>query len=669
MRQQHRTDDARIRILLTVLVMPFTVALSVTPIQKVIAAGPALSVDVAADRHAISPDIYGMNWADHALAQELRLPVDRWGGNATSRYNWQTNFSNVASDYFYENIYQDVSADQFVDADRAHATKTIMTIPLMGYVSKASRAQHPFDCAFKVSVYGAQQSTDPYDANCGNGIRPNGSAITGNNPLDTSVSSDPAFVQAWIAHFVARYGRAANGGLPFYDLDNEPVLWNYTHNDIRPNPLTYDELTTRGTQYAAAIKAGDPTAKVLGPSDWGWSAYFDTNVSGDRQAHGGLDLGRWYLQQMHQYEMQHGIRVLDYFDEHYYPQANGVTLGSAGSSATQALRLRSTRALWDPTYTDESWIGQPVNLIPRFRQWIASDYPGTKLAIGEYNWGGLKSLNGALAQADVLGIFGREDVDLAALWAPPAVNQPGAYAFRIYRNYDGHGASYGETWVRSSSADQSQLAIYGAQRTSDNALTLMVVNKTGASQTSTLSLANFLPAATAQIYTYSSANLNAIVRQPDQAVTSAGFSHTYAANSITLLVLAPAAISIASLAPDNGPVAGGTVLTINGANFASGAAVTFGSHAPVGATILSSTSLQVITPPNSTSGPVEVVVTNPFGTTATVHGFTYLDANAVPTTPNARPSGTNPQLPPSGIPPPRGTGSPGPPSDPAPHPR
>src|SRR6185436_10436679 len=49
----------------------------------------ALNVDVNANRHSISPYIYGMNFADVALASELGLPVRRWGGNATTRYNWQ----------------------------------------------------------------------------------------------------------------------------------------------------------------------------------------------------------------------------------------------------------------------------------------------------------------------------------------------------------------------------------------------------------------------------------------------------------------------------------------------------------------------------------------------------------------------------------------------------
>ena len=147
------------------------------------------------------------------------------------------------------------------------------------------------------------------------------------------------------------------------------------------------------------------------------------------------------------------MRILDYLDLHYYPAANGVSLSPAGNAATQALRLRSTRSLWDPTYIDESWIsdtangGVAVQMIPRMKNWVAGNYPGTRLAISEYNWGALDHINGALAQADVLGIFGREGVDLATLWEPPTTTQPGAFAFRMYRNYDGNKSTFGETSV------------------------------------------------------------------------------------------------------------------------------------------------------------------------------------------------------------------------------
>jgi hypothetical protein len=51
-------------------------------------------------------------------------------------------------------------------------------------------------------------------------------------------------------------------------------------------------------------------------------------------------------------------------------------------------------------------------------------------AITEYNLGALDHVNGALAQADLLGVFGREGLDMAAIWAPPGAGTPGFYAYK-----------------------------------------------------------------------------------------------------------------------------------------------------------------------------------------------------------------------------------------------
>ncbi len=539
---------ARRRLVRPALVALAVVAASATPAlakppKPPTSTGPSLTVDALADRHAISPDIYGMNWAEPALAAELRLSLDRWGGNATTRYNWQTGLWNTAADWYYENLAPAKNANAVIAADRASGTSTMLSVPTMGWVAKpTSPTTHPFACGFKVSVYGAQQSTDQWDPNCGNGVRPDGTFITGNNPADTSVAAGPAFIGSWVSDLVSRYGTAAAGGVRVYGLDNEPVLWSNTHRDVHPNPTTYDELRDKSQAVAAAVKGVDPTAMVAGPSDWGWSAYFDTQAPGDKAAHGNVDLAPWFLQQMKAYADTHGgQRILDIFDEHYYPQGAGVALGAAGSTSTQALRLRSTRSLWDPTYKDESWIGSCCNgtvmLIPRMRAWVAANYPGTRVGIGEYNFGGLESINGALAQADVLGIFAREQVDMALLWAPPTSGQPGAYAFRMYRDYDGRGGAFGDTWIRSTSSDQSKLAVYGAQRTSDGALTMMVVNKTASAVTSPLKVTNFTSSAPAQVFQYSAGSLSSIKRLADVSLSAGTMTATYPANSITMVVL------------------------------------------------------------------------------------------------------------------------------------
>jgi hypothetical protein len=283
---------------------------------------------------------------------------------------------------------------------------------------------------------------------------------------------------------------------------------------------------------------------------WGWCAYFysarDNCAAGiDYSSHGNTYFVPWYLQQLQTYQQQHGMRLLDYLDLHYYPQASGVSLSPAGDAATQALRLRSTRSLWDPTYIDESWIsdtapgGVAVQMIPRMKAWVDANYPGTKLALTEYNWGALDHINGALAQADVLGIFGREGLDLATLWGPPTSSQPGAFAFRMYRDYDGAHVKFGDVSVQAASADQDRLTIYAAKRSADNALTLMIINKSTGTLTGTVTVTNYTPAQNAAVYQYSAANLNAIVRGADQSIGPNGFSAAFPPSSITLIVIPP----------------------------------------------------------------------------------------------------------------------------------
>jgi hypothetical protein len=558
----------RTTVFLAGLPLAVATALVASPVAAGAANGPSLAVDVTAGRHAISRDIYGMNFASEDLAAALRLPVRRWGGNATTRYNYALDETNRGSDWFFENVPGNADpaglpngseTDTFVDQDRRTGTDTILTVPLIGWVPKA----RDYSCGFSVAKYGPQQQTDQWRPDCGNGIKPDGTPITGNDPTDTSTPAGAAYVTDWLHHLTATYGTAANGGVKFYNLDNEPDIWFQTHRDVHPNGAGYDEMRDSTYSIASAVKAADPGAATLGPVGWGWNSLTlsgadqqTCNAEGgscwsnppDKAAHGGVDFGAWYLRQMKAYEQAHGVRILDYYDNHWYPQETGVAFGNGSDPATNALRLRSTRNLWDPSYVDESWINTATALIPRMKQLVADNYPGTKTAITEYNWGALDTMNGALAQADVLGIFGREGLDLATLWSPPTADQPGAYAFRMYLNYDGKGGAFGDTSVQATSTDQDQLAVYAADR-SDGNTTIMIINKTGNDLASQLSIRGRSLLPKAQVYQYAPANLTAITRQPDQPLAPAPVAYgqpplylyngTFPANSITEVVVGP----------------------------------------------------------------------------------------------------------------------------------
>jgi hypothetical protein len=479
-------------------------ALALTPAAS--AAPVAVAVDPNADRHPVSLQIYGMNYGTAAQMALLGVPVRRWGGNATTRYNWETDTNNSASDWFFMNyagtanpasLPNGSAADVFVDEIRAAGGEALVTVPLIGW-TPVDRVRR---WGFSIGKYGAQQQTECSasgnaswcNPDAGNGVKLDGSNVAGNDPADTSKAIDATFVTRWMAHLAGRTGIAAAGGVRLWALDNEPFLWNSTHRDVHPAGTTYDELWAKTVTIGSAVRAQDAGAKILGPSDWGWCAYFYSGADGcapgpDRAAHGGEDFLPWYLDQASAWELAHGTRLLDYLDVHYYPEAPGVSLTNDESSATSALRLRSLKSLYDPSYIDESWIGtdvgQAVYLIPRMKAWIAAHYPGTKFSISEYNWGSDDGISGALAQAEALAIFGREGVDLATRWVAPAEGTRTEDAFLLYRNYDGAGAQVAGDSVRATSANVDLVGAY-AQRggAGGNTLYLLLFNKDTATQT------------------------------------------------------------------------------------------------------------------------------------------------------------------------------------------
>ena len=510
-----------------------------------------VAIDVSANRHPIDERVYGLAFADDATLADLRVPLHRWGGNATSRYNWQVNASNRAADWYFESIGDPSpvagdSADTFVSQSKARGAAPLLTVPLLAWVANVGPNRAKL-ASFSIAKYGAQTGSDAqWFPDAGNGISAStGQFITNNDPRDAHVASTPAFQRAWIQHLVDRWGTAANGGVRYYALDNEPSLWHATHRDVHPAGATMDEVFNGAVSYATQVKGVDPGALVIGPEEWGWSGYFYSGADQqwgsthgwsnlpDRTAHGNADYVAWYLDQMRRRDQSAGQRLLDIFTLHYYPQ--GGEYSADTSTAMQLRRNRSTRALWDPSYVDESWIGTAVRLIPRMKAWAATYYPGTQLGITEYHWGAENHINGATAEADILGIFGREGLDLATMWTAPAASTPTYKAIKLYRNYDGGGSGFGDVSVSAAAPNPDTLAVFAAQRSTDGSLTIVAINKTTSATPVNLRLTGFAASAPAQVWQLTATNT--IARLADVTLSGSTLSASLPAQSITHFVV------------------------------------------------------------------------------------------------------------------------------------
>jgi hypothetical protein len=342
---------------------------------------------------------------------------------------------------------------------------------------------------------------------------------------------------------------STNGGVGYYTMDNEHSIWFSTHQDIHPVGPTMQEIWNDMVTYASMVKSNDPNALVLGPEEWGWNGYlysgydqqwssrhgdYNPNDYPDRTANGGWDYCPWLLRQFQQYSNTNHQRLLDYFTVHCYPQENNVS-GSAVDPATELLRNQSTRVLWDTNYVDPSWINSVIALIPRMKSWVATNYPGTKIGVTEYNWGAEPSMNGATAQADILGIFGSHGLDLATRWETPATGTPTYLAMKMYRNYDGNKSTFGDMSVQTTVPNPDDLDAFAAVRGSDGALTVMVINKniTNAESVS-LSISNLVIAGTAQIWQLAGGNLGQLA---NVGVTNGILNQVLPSQSVTLFVV------------------------------------------------------------------------------------------------------------------------------------
>src|ERR1019366_7787982 len=518
-------------------------------------ANVTIQIDAQANRHAISPLIYGVAFASASQLLDLNAPLHRSGGNGTTTYNWQNNAWNHAADWYFESIAESSSAaggdgDDFITTSKNGGAQAMLTIPIIGWVAKLGPGRAIL-ASYNTNKYGPQTGTDQWFPAAGNGVSlATGLNITTNDPTDANLPADTNYQAGWVQHLTNTWHSATNGGLLYYIMDNEWSLWQSTHRDIHPVGPTMDEVFTDYCNYATMVKGIDPDALVAGPEEWSWPGYlysgYDQQWSGahndynpadypDRKAHGGQDFGPWFLSQVQQSSQAAGMRLLDIFTLHCYPQEGSVS-GNAVDSATQLLRNQSTRQFWDTNYVDPSWINSIIMLIPRMKSWVASYYPGTKIGVTEYNWGAENYINGATAQADIYGIFGREGLDLATRWTTPDSSTPTFKAMKMYRNYDGNKSTFGDTSVLTSVPNPDNLSAFSAVRTSDGALTLMVINKDLNNATPVnASVANFSATGSAQRWQLTSANI--ITHLADVSFTNSILNDTVPSQSITLYIV------------------------------------------------------------------------------------------------------------------------------------
>jgi hypothetical protein len=538
----------------------------------------------------ISRFIYGMNFVErggspagihpwYGATAPAEVTLNRFGGNRLTAFNWETGWSNAGSDYRFQNDAGLVSDGRSYDygagignavAGRVNATFArnqgiILTVPMLGYVAGDASAvpltTTDADRANRLATH--FKVSRPFK----------GSALSLTPSTSDGFVYQDEFVN-WVNTTWPNHATDLQRPI-FFSLDNEPDVWTRTHKEIqsdssddpnRPRLFTYGQFADTTIAYARAIKSVMPNAVVFGPA----VATYAGVVSGGRYTSRWFDdpiYGRQnftdvYLDRLRQAESVYGKRLLDVLDVHYYPAAGDGTAEIGNDLATQTdsmigARLQSARSLWDASYVEGSWVnsvtGGPIELIPRLRRQIAAHYPGTKIAITEYFFGRGGDISGGLAQADMLGILGREGVFAANLWPNGQVNAAPyngdgskAYAFifgafKLFLNFDGAGSRYGDTGVSATTSNIASSSVY-ASLDAQNRVVVVAINKNKtAGSTATLVLTDARALKVTGVYSMTSASATPVAIAGSEVSALGGNKFTYLmpALSATVIVLAP----------------------------------------------------------------------------------------------------------------------------------
>lgn len=423
------------------------------------------TINTQVNRKPISPYIFGANEYKADSKNLINISQNRFGGNRTTAYNWETNYSNAGNDYINNNdnwlldetelsqaLYGSISGavvQAMSDTIVKGGGVPMVTLQAAGYVAA--------DANGEVTCIAPCNRWVPVYAN-----KPGKNYIYPPDKTDNAV-----YLDEQVNWLINRYGTAENGGVKFYQIDNEPDIWFGTHSLIRPVVPTPTQLGAITEEYAKMIRSLDPSAIIFG--------YVGTGAWGIENWIKGTE----FLADMKTRSDNAGMRLMDVFDIHYYQgEMYNVTSNKAWNY------LQASRILWDSTfYFDGAW-GLPGNykeaakILRRYKTYINDNYSGTKLALSEWNTLLAEtSIYDGLCSVDILGVFINEDV-----YAANHFNNMSGYtksAFKLYRNYDENKSTIGDIRVDAKASDYINASIYSSveSNNSDKVLHMIIINK------------------------------------------------------------------------------------------------------------------------------------------------------------------------------------------------
>jgi hypothetical protein len=439
-----------------------------------------INVDLSKDTHIISPYIYGRNNSlvgnpgsnftpDWTRIKAAGVKFFReGGGNNSTKYNWRRKISSHPD--WYNNVYaNDWSSAVQVLQQNVNDAQGMWSFQLIGKAAKTTTAN------FNDWAYNNSQWWSGTNQNLAGGGTPNTSggakALTEGNPdlylENWTADSTVLILDNWFNTLGFDKTR-----LKYWNMDNEPEIWNGTHDDVMPTQLSAEDFMQRYFAVAKKARAKFPDIKLVGPvtaNEWQWYNW-PNGISSGGKNYAWLE---YFIKRIGEEQAATGIKLLDVLDVHFYP-------GSTNASNI----VQYHRVFFDPAYifpeangvknVNGSWDNSQNKeyIFERCKTWltkyIGPDH-GVKFGVTEAGISNVDANTSAIWYASTLGEFMKHpEMEIFSPWTW----QVGMWeVLHLYSRYNK------KQFVQATSSDEESVSAYPTINEAGDSLTVMLVNR------------------------------------------------------------------------------------------------------------------------------------------------------------------------------------------------
>ena len=258
----------------------------------------------------------------------------------------------------------------------------------------------------------------------------------------------------------------------YWDMDNEPDIWDGTHDDVMSSLIPASEFVDRFIAAAKKARALFPEIKICGPvttNEWQWYKWGNEGITIGGKYYCWLE---YFIKRISDEQKASGIRLLDVVDLHNYPYA------TSDIDALQLHRMyfdknydypgangvKTINGGWDNSQTKE-YIFQRIN------DWL-TQYFGVNhgITLGISEWGPSASNPNvrSVEYGSALGTFANNGVELFSPWYWETGMWETLHLFSRYaKNYS----------VSSTSSIENTVSAYTTVNELSDSMTVIIVNR------------------------------------------------------------------------------------------------------------------------------------------------------------------------------------------------